>query len=102
MPRVFAKKRLEFKNRDTGDTAATSMLDFCDLPDWATGDPLYQWAKASGDLDEMGEKKAVRSKSQERREAIQKAESKKEEEGSKELTNNEPTNNEPTNNEPTE
>ena len=91
--RVFAKKRLEFKNRDTGDTAAISMLDFCDL---ATKDPLYQWAKASGDLDEMGEKKAVRSKSQERREAIQKAESKKEEEGSKELTNNEPTNNEPT------
>ena len=69
--RVFAKKRLEFKNRGTGDTAATSILDFCDLPDWATKDPLYQWAKASGDLEELGEKKAVRK--------------------AKELTENEPT-----------
>ena len=71
MPRVFAKKRLEFKNRDTGDTAATSILDFCDLPDWAMKDPLYQWAKASGDLEELTEKKAVRK--------------------AKELTENEPT-----------
>ena len=91
MPRVFAKKRLEFKNRDTGDTTATSILDFCDLPDWAVKDPLYQWAKASGDLGELNEKKAARSKSQERREAIQKIEDEKEEEGSKELTDNEPT-----------
>ena len=89
--RVFAKKRLEFKNRDTGATAATSILDFCDLPDWAVKDPLYQWAKASGDLEELNEKKAARSKSQERREVTQKSESEKEEEGSKELTDNEPT-----------
>lgn len=62
MTRVFAKKRLEFKNRDTGDTAATSIMDFCDLPDWAAQDPLYRWAKASGDLEELGEKKARKAK----------------------------------------
>ena len=89
MPRVFAKKRLEFKNRLTNDTAATSMLDFCDLPDWAVKDPLYQWAKASGDLEELGEKKAAKSRSQERREYAQKAEEK--EAVSEELTDGEPT-----------
>ena len=86
--RVFAKKRLEFKNRDTGDVAATSIMDFCDLPDWAVKDPLYQWAKASGDLEELGEKKAAKSRSQERRESIQKSEK---EDVSEELTESEPT-----------
>lgn len=71
MPRVFTKKRLAFKNRSSNETANTPMLDFCDLPDWAVKDPLYQWAKASGDLEELGEKKAARK--------------------AKELTENEPT-----------
>lgn len=54
--RVFTKKTLEFKNRETGKTVRTPVLDFCDLPEWAIKDPLYGWAKADGDLEELATK----------------------------------------------
>lgn len=66
MARVFTKKKLEFKNRETGQTVKTSVLDFYDLPEWATKDPLYNWAKSDGDLEEIGTESSVKKSRQSR------------------------------------
>lgn len=58
MKRVFTKKRLEFKNRESGEIVTTGVMAFCELPEWTQHDSLYGWAKADGDLEEFGEKKS--------------------------------------------
>lgn len=56
--RVFAKKAFQFTQYGEKDgmkvvvqTATTSPLQFCDLPDWVDKDPMFGWAKADGDIE---------------------------------------------------
>lgn len=65
MKRVFTKKCLEFKNRETGERVKTLPMEFCELPEWAVDDPLYQWSMTDGSLEELTEKKAGRKMAKE-------------------------------------
>jgi hypothetical protein len=56
--RVFAKKAFEFSRREKKDgmmvvaeKATTLPLSFCDLPDWVANDPMFEWARADGDIE---------------------------------------------------
>ena len=56
--RVFSKKAFEFTRREMKDgvmvvaeQATTLPLSFCDLPDWAQNDPMFDWARADGDIE---------------------------------------------------
>lgn len=71
--RVFSKKNLEFSNPGSGEKVRLRTMEFANLPEWAAKDPLFLWAKAEGSLEVMGEDKpAVKSKSQVKRETVQK------------------------------
>lgn len=51
--RIFTKKSFEFKNAD-GEKVTTRPLDFADVPDWVTSDPLFAWGKKDGDITVTG------------------------------------------------
>lgn len=70
--RVFSKKNLEFMNPGNGEKVRLRTMEFANLPEWAAKDPLFLWAKAEGSLEVMGEDKPTKSKSQVKREAVQK------------------------------
>lgn len=71
--RVFSKKKMTFTNPETKEKASVEPLVFFNLPDWVSLDPLFGWAKKEGSLEVFGEDKPeVKSKSQARREAVQK------------------------------
>lgn len=77
--RVFSKKNLEFKNPAGSEKVRLRTMEFANLPEWAVKDPLFLWAKAEGSLEVMGEDKPVKSKTQAKRETIQKEPEKQEE-----------------------
>ncbi|CQR71675.1 hypothetical protein SOV_04710 [Sporomusa ovata DSM 2662] len=47
--RIFTKKSFEFKNAD-GEAVVTRPLDFAEVPDWVTLDPIFVWGKKDGDI----------------------------------------------------
>lgn len=47
--RIFTKKAFEFKNAD-GGRVVTRPLDFADVPDWVTQDPIFEWGVDDGDI----------------------------------------------------
>lgn len=51
MVRVFAKKAIGFRNHETNQIIPVRALDFAELPDWVTQDPMFDWAKADGTID---------------------------------------------------
>lgn len=60
--RVFSKKKLTFINPKTKEQASVKPFTFSNLPDWASLDPLFDWAKEEGSLEVFGEDKpSVRS-----------------------------------------
>lgn len=77
--KVFSKKNFEFANPANSEKVRLKTMEFANLPEWAAKDPLFLWAKAEGSLEVMGEDKPAKSKSQAKREAIQKEPEKPEE-----------------------
>lgn len=51
MVRIFAKKAIGFRNHETNQVIPVRALDFAELPDWVTQDPMFDWAKADGTID---------------------------------------------------
>lgn len=51
MVRVFAKKAIGFRNHETNQIIPVRALDFAELPDWVTLDPMFDWAKSDGTID---------------------------------------------------
>lgn len=51
MVRIFAKKAIGFRNHETNQVVPVRALDFAELPDWVTQDPMFDWAKADGTID---------------------------------------------------
>ena len=52
---LIAKKRVGFRNRDTGEILAVKPLEFSTVPDWVAKDPMYEWALADGTIEVAGE-----------------------------------------------
>lgn len=55
---AIAKKKLGFRNGDTGEILTVSPFEYETLPDWVKKDPMFQWAVADGSLEVPKEKKA--------------------------------------------
>lgn len=51
MVRIFAKKAIGFRNHETNQIIPVRALDFAELPDWVTQDPMFDWAKADSTID---------------------------------------------------
>lgn len=48
---AIAKKRLGFRNLDTGETLIVEPYAYSTLPDWVKKDPMYNWAVTDGSLE---------------------------------------------------
>ena len=57
MVNLIAKKKIGFRNGDTGEVVVASPLEYASLPDWIIKDPMYEWAKADGTITVSGEEK---------------------------------------------
>lgn len=64
MVRVFAKKAIGFRNHETNQIIPVRALDFAELPDWVTQDPMFDWAKADGTIDVIDSPKFTKSPAQ--------------------------------------
>lgn len=51
---LIAKKRIGFRNRDTGEILAVKPLEFSTCPDWIQKDPMFKWAVADGTIEVSG------------------------------------------------
>lgn len=54
---AIAKKKLGFRNGDTGEILTVSPFEYETLPDWVKKDPMFQWAVADGSIEVPKEKK---------------------------------------------
>ncbi len=52
---LIAKKRIGFRNRDTGEILAVKPLEFSTCPDWIQKDPMFKWAVADGTIEVSGD-----------------------------------------------
>lgn len=48
---AIAKKKLGFRNGDTGEILTVEPLAYSTLPDWVKLDPMYDWAVNDGSLE---------------------------------------------------
>lgn len=48
---AIAKKKLGFRNGDTGEILTVSPFEYVTLPDWVKKDPMYEWAVNDGSLE---------------------------------------------------
>lgn len=48
---AIAKKKLGFRNGDTGEILTVEPLVYSTLPDWIKNDPMYGWAVNDGSLE---------------------------------------------------
>lgn len=48
---AIAKKKLGFRNGDTGEIFIVSPFEYSTLPEWVKKDPMYQWAINDGSLE---------------------------------------------------
>lgn len=62
MIKAIAKKKLGFRNGDTGEIISVEPFAFATLPDWVAKDPLYGWALADGSLEVAREGEAKKGK----------------------------------------
>lgn len=49
--RAIAKKKLGFRNTETGEIVTASPYEYATLPDWVVKDPMYKWALQDGSLE---------------------------------------------------
>ena len=55
MVKLIAKKKIGFRNPETGEVAVAEPYAFATLPDWVAKDPMYAWAKDDGSIEVSGE-----------------------------------------------
>ena len=48
---AIAKKKIGFRNGDTGEILTVSPFEYVTLPDWVVKDPIYKWAVKDGSLE---------------------------------------------------
>lgn len=48
---AIAKKKLGFRNGETGEILTVEPFQYATLPDWVKKDPMYEWSIRDGSLE---------------------------------------------------